>query len=232
MRREPRDHVEREIAALELWIGVEHNRNIHRVGDGAKIGFDLRIFQRKVRFEDRENAVGAQALIVFGLYDGIRRRCGGNAGDHRHAAVGRFDDHTQEWVDSKGERRSRVLPVLYHKAPASLDVSATACKDNPDGLKLKKEWPQAWEYYLKCKATAATAPPPIPTATEFGIKGTPIEDADFLGKDKLAYLKSLGFLTLEQLRDMSDSGCQNVGFGAKAWRKKAKEHLDVKAAGA
>ena len=142
--------------------------------------------------------------------------------------VGRFEDHTQEWVNSKGERCSRTRPVLYHKAPASLDVSSTPCKDNPDGEKLKKEWAPAWEYYLKCKAAAPTAPP-IPTATEFGIKGVPIEEADFLGKDRLAFFKSVGVLTVEQLCDMSDGICQNI-MGGKAMRKKAKEFLAAKKA--
>ena len=141
--------------------------------------------------------------------------------------VGRFEDHTQEWVDSTGTRRSRTLPVLYHKAPASLDVSSTTCKDNADGAKLKKEWAQAWAYYEKCKA-AGPAAPAIPTATEFGIKGTPIEEADFIGKDRLAFFKSMGFTTLEQVRDMSDGVAQNI-MGAKMMRKKAAEMLIVKA---
>ena len=142
--------------------------------------------------------------------------------------VGRFEDHTQEWVDSTGARRSRTLPVLYHRAPASLDISSTTCKDNAEGAKLKKEWAQAWAHYEKCKATQADAPPAIPTATEFGIRGTPVEEADFIGKDRMAFLKSMGVLTLEQLADMSDGVAQNI-MGAKAMRKKAKEFLIVKA---
>ena len=141
--------------------------------------------------------------------------------------VGRFEDHTQEWVDSAGERRSRVLPYLYRRAPASNDVDCVQCKPNTEFEKLKKEWSAAWADYEKRKASSPGAPP-IPTATEFGIKGTPIEEADFIGKDKLAFFKMTGCLTIEQLAEMSDSICQNI-MGGKMIRKKAKEYLIVKA---
>ena len=66
---EPRDDVEGKVAALELRIGVEHHRNVDRVGDGAEVGFDLRILEWKIGFEDGEDAVGAERLIVHGLCD-------------------------------------------------------------------------------------------------------------------------------------------------------------------
>ncbi len=55
------------------------------VGNGTKIGFDLRVFQREVGFQNGENAVGAELLIGFGLFDCIccGRRC--NTGDNGHA---------------------------------------------------------------------------------------------------------------------------------------------------
>jgi hypothetical protein len=143
--------------------------------------------------------------------------------------VGMFVDEVHEYTNREGVKCERTVTVLRHKVPGSQDVSASLCKDNPDGAKLKKEWPKAWELYEAKKAKAGTEPPPVPTATEYGIRGTPIEDADFIGKDKLTYLKHQGFLTLEQLRDMSDAQCQSVGFGAKSWRKKAAEMLIVKA---
>lgn len=144
-------------------------------------------------------------------------------------AVGRFVDIHDEYTNREGTKCERIVTVLLHKVPGSQDVSSNLCKDNPDGAKLKKEWSAAWELYAKTKAKEASQPPAIPTATEFGIKGTPIEEADFIGKDRLTYLKHQGFLTLEQLRDMSDAQCQSVGFGAKSWRKKANEYLIVKA---
>ena len=47
----------------KLRIGVEHDRNIDGVGDGAEIGFDLRVLEREVGFEDGEDAVGAEPLV-------------------------------------------------------------------------------------------------------------------------------------------------------------------------
>jgi hypothetical protein len=40
---EARDHVERKIAALKLWIGIEHHGNVDGIGNAAEIGFDLPI---------------------------------------------------------------------------------------------------------------------------------------------------------------------------------------------
>ena len=142
-------------------------------------------------------------------------------------AVGRFVDRDHEYTDRHGEKHIRTVTVLEHKFPGSQDVSTSLCKDNADGMKLRKEWSQAWALYEKQKAAAVGAPP-VPTATEYGIAGTPIETADFLGKDFISRLKLMGFLTLEQLADMSDATCNNVGFGARDWRKKAKQYLDGK----
>ena len=86
MRCEPRDAIEREIRTLELRIGIDHDGNIDRIRNGAKIGFDLRIGQRKIRLQDRQNAVGAEFLIRLRLRHRIQRRGRGNAGHDRHAA--------------------------------------------------------------------------------------------------------------------------------------------------
>ncbi|RPJ38985.1 MAG: hypothetical protein EHM35_03335 [Planctomycetaceae bacterium] len=139
-------------------------------------------------------------------------------------AVGRFVDITDEYTDRTGQKRTRELTVLLHKIPGSLEVSSSLCKDNPDGDKLKKQWPLAWAHYLKTKELEK-ASPPVPAATELGVSGLPIESLDFLGKDKMAYLRSMGFLTAEQLAGMSDADCQNVGFSARQWRKKAAQRL-------
>ena len=142
-------------------------------------------------------------------------------------AIGYFCDETHELTNSRGEKVSRTYTMLKHWVPGvSGDFSSTPCKDNADGAKLRKEWSQAWDHYLKEKAQAPAAPP-IPTAVEYGIAGTPIEDLTFLSADHLTRLKMMGFTTAEQLRDMSDTACNNVGFGAKGWRRKAAEHLVV-----
>ena len=143
-------------------------------------------------------------------------------------ASGRFVDHVHEYTNREGEKCSRTVVLLETKVPGSQDVSAQLVKDNSEGRKLKAEYSLAWAQYEKKKAAAPVAAP-VPTAVEYGIKGTPIEDLDFIGKDRLAMLKGMGFLTVEQVRDMSDSICDRVGMGAKSFRKKAAQHLVAKA---
>ena len=142
--------------------------------------------------------------------------------------VGRFRDLEDRYTTKEGEKKVRVVTILEHKVPGSADISSSMVKPfNKE--ELVRRFPQAWLAYEQEKERAATQPPPVPTATSLGIKGTPIEELDFLGKDKVAYLKSIGFLTAEQLSGMSDTDCQNVGFASKSWRKKAAEHLTGKA---
>ena len=88
---EPRDHVERQVAALELRIGVEHHRNVDRVGDGAEVGFDLRVLEREIGFENGEDAVGAELLVALGLLDRVGGGGRRDARDHRHALVRGLD---------------------------------------------------------------------------------------------------------------------------------------------
>lgn len=91
MACEPLDAVEREVRALELRIGVDHDGDVDRLCNRAEIGFDLRIGKREIRLQDRQNAVGPARLIRFRLRHGVQCRGRGDAGHHRHAAAGRFD---------------------------------------------------------------------------------------------------------------------------------------------
>ncbi len=91
MRRETRNHIQRQIGALELRIGVDHHGNIDRVRDGAKVRFDLRIAKREIRFQDGEDAVGTHLLIGPRLRHRIQRRGRDDAGDHRHPPLRSFN---------------------------------------------------------------------------------------------------------------------------------------------
>ena len=91
MRREPLDHIQRQVRALELRIGVDHDGDIDRIGNGTEVGFDLRLGERKIGFEDRQDTVGAALLIGFCLHDCVRGRCRGDAGNDGHAAIGGLD---------------------------------------------------------------------------------------------------------------------------------------------
>ncbi len=90
MRCQPRDHVEGEIAPLEIRIGVEHHRNVDGIGNGAEVGLDLRVFEREIGFENGKDAVGAKAVdsvLACSTASAVDGR--GNAGNHRHALVAR-----------------------------------------------------------------------------------------------------------------------------------------------
>ena len=67
---EPRNHIQREVRSLELRVGVHHHGNVDRIGNGAEIGFDLPVLERKIGFQDRKDAVGAEfdrSLLPGGL---------------------------------------------------------------------------------------------------------------------------------------------------------------------
>jgi hypothetical protein len=89
--REPRDHIERQVGALELRVGVDHDGNVDGVGNGAEVRFDLCIGNRKVRLHDRQNAVGSEFLMRSCLRHRVRCRRRGDAGDHGHAPLCGFD---------------------------------------------------------------------------------------------------------------------------------------------
>lgn len=141
--------------------------------------------------------------------------------------VGRFVDMEHEWTDAQGIKRKRMVTILEHKVPGSIDISSSIVKDF-NREELRRRFSKAWDIYEANKAKEAESPP-VPTAVEVGLKGTPIEELDFIGKDRLAFMKSMGFLLAEQVADMSDSICQNIS-GGKSLRKKAAEYLANKAA--
>jgi hypothetical protein len=139
-------------------------------------------------------------------------------------AVGRFDDFVKHFTDQQGKKQTRTKLMLYTKVPGAAEPSSQTVLDDKEGNEIKASYSLAWEDYLRRKASPQHEA--IPTATEYGVKGTPIEHANFLGKDYIARLKMMGFLTIEQLADMSDAACNNVGFGARQWKRKAAEYLD------
>ena len=138
--------------------------------------------------------------------------------------MGRFVDHMKEYTTADGQKHTKPVILLLHMFPGSSDVSSSLMKPFNEA-ELKKRFPTAWAYYEKTKAESANAPAEVPIATQIGMKGTPIEHVSFLGKDKIGYLKNMAFYTVEQLAALSDTECQNIGYGAKKWRKQASDYL-------
>ena len=145
-----------------------------------------------------------------------------------HQVVGRVVEVDKvHWAESKaaGHEVTRRVPVMETKVLSSADVSHQVIKDW-NRREVCNRFPGAWEAYEKAKASMAPVEPKAPAAPAPVSAGTPIDRAsDFLPADKVAWLKTIGFTSLEQLADMSDAQIQDMGTGARQWRKKAKTLL-------
>lgn len=112
-----------------------------------------------------------------------------------------------------------LVPVMLHKVAGSADYSVTELKPHTKG-EICARFPGAWEYYEKQKASTPEQPAEIAVPA-----GTPIDKADWIPREKLAWLAMQGFQSVEQLAAMSDTQIQTLGPGARTWAKKAKQFL-------
>lgn len=112
------------------------------------------------------------------------------------------------------------VPIMAAKVlgGTSVDVSTQEIKPH-NQIAVTSRFPGAWERYQELKGEKPQTEIVAPVA------GTPIENANFLHRDRLEYLKHAGFSTVEQLAAMSDAQMQSLGRGAREWRKKAVQHL-------
>jgi len=130
-------------------------------------------------------------------------------------------------IEKEHQARSReakrpvkiVVPAMLHKVVTSDDYSVTELKDH-NREEVCARFPGAWEHYVKLKGAPPAKPEELPE-----IKGTPIDQADWIAREKLAWLKLQGFSTVEQLAGMSDAQMQQLGAGARTWKKKASQYL-------
>ena len=134
--------------------------------------------------------------------------------------VGRFDEAPKVDVKASEAADKNVyvqVPILLSKFPGSTDVACQQVK--PFNKKeLIARFPDAWAYYQSAKQAPAVEGD-IPAVTS----GTPLHLAEFIPRDKVAWLQTIGFSTVEQLADMSDMTVSNLSRGASTWRKKAQE---------
>lgn len=134
--------------------------------------------------------------------------------------VGRFIDVESDDIAASKKAGKLVKmwrPALETKVVGSHDVSVQVVKPFNE-IQLRARFPGAWEHYEAKKK--GNPPPKIDP-----VDGVPIEEANFIGKEKLAWLKMQGFVTVEQLATMSDAQIQNLGHGARTWKKKAGQFL-------
>lgn len=138
--------------------------------------------------------------------------------------VGRFVDvEVTDIKASEVEQKTvyKRVPALESKVPGSSDVSVSRVKEF-NKKDLTARFPGAWDHY-ELHHAQDTAEDEVPVVR--GIAGTPLHKAEFIPRNAIPRLQDLGFSSLEQIRDMSDTTAQNIGHGAKAWRKKAGEFL-------
>jgi len=96
MGTQPFNNIDGQMAALEIRIGTNDDRQVGAVGNRAKILFRFLIAERKIGFKDRKGAVGAGVPIGNSLFDGVRSGCAGDIDDDRryarHGVDGDVDD--------------------------------------------------------------------------------------------------------------------------------------------
>lgn len=138
------------------------------------------------------------------------------------SVVGRIADVEKLHAAKSREAKRPVfimVPMMHAKVAGSHDISTQEIKEH-NREEIAARFPGAWEAYLKEKGGKVGEPEEVPD-----INGMPIDKADFIAREKLAWLKLQGFSTVEQLAAITDSQMQALGPGARTWAKKAKQLL-------
>jgi hypothetical protein len=115
-----------------------------------------------------------------------------------------------------------MTPVLESKVAGSTDVAHQYLGHLPDHDReeICARFPGAWENYEAHKGGDLGKIKEVPT-----LQGTPIDRAEWIAREKIAWLRMQGLTTVEQLAAISDAQMQQLGTGARTWAKKAKQYL-------
>ena len=131
--------------------------------------------------------------------------------------VGRFEYHDILDVPASkaaDEERYRQIVVCRMKVTGSADEDVVKVKDDNQN-QLVKRFPDAWLAFQ---------------GQEIEIKGVPLKALGFPDQVNIV-LQLNGVVTVEQLAELSDMACQNVGFGTRKRREAAVEYMKHGAAG-
>src|ERR1043166_4930936 len=109
---------------------------------------------------------------------------------------------------------TKQIIVLQTRIPGDVDVPPYIKVRPENRVELIKRFPDAW------KAFEGHDVAPV---------GTPLT-ALKIGSDKTLELRLMGVRTMEQLANLSDQQCENLGFGMKTLRQNAKEYLGMEGA--
>lgn len=145
--------------------------------------------------------------------------------------VGRFVDTSIDVTNKDGEQTTFVRPALESKVAGNSSEVAFQLVKPFNEKELIARCPEGWKHYKALKEAEKAAPPPqsgVPLVSDMPVKGIPIEELGLFSHDKVVWFKTQGIYTVEQIADLSDTVCQNLGFGAKAWRKKANDYMKQK----
>lgn len=111
------------------------------------------------------------------------------------------------------EEKTRDIVVCRMKAAGSVDESVVKVKpDNQE--QLVRRFPDAWLAFQ---------------GQEVKVEGTPIAALGFPEQVNVT-LQLGGILSVEQLADLTDMACQNIGFGTRKRREAAQAYLQSGAA--
>lgn len=141
--------------------------------------------------------------------------------------LGRFVDIEKEDTaasEKAGHKITVMRPLLQAKVTGSHDISTQIVKPFNQN-ELAARFPGAWENYQAHKAKGLPKPEVEIPVIEQSVPGTPLHEADFLPKDRIAWLMQQDIQTIEQLRDLSDIQIQKMGHGVSKWRKQAGDWL-------
>jgi hypothetical protein len=106
------------------------------------------------------------------------------------------------------EERYKNAIVCYTKASGSSDVSAVKVKEG-NQRELVRRFPEAWAAFQ---------------GEEVNIDGTPLSDLG-IPDQRITEFQLNGVLSVEQLAELSDIACQNIGFGVRRQRGEAQDYL-------
>ena len=103
----------------------------------------------------------------------------------------------------------RKIIVLESKAIASSDVSVQPVKPYNE-REFRTRFPEAWAAFQ---------------GEEVKIVGTPVKQMGVFTEDQVLFLQLNGVLSVEQLAGLDDAKCNNLGFGWRTSRQKARDFL-------
>ena len=125
--------------------------------------------------------------------------------------VGRFIEiEVVDPIESTKQQKEvgKIVPALESKIPGSQDTAVQRLKDF-NRKELLGRFPGAWDHFEKHREVREDVIPVIRM-----VKGTPIDAADFISRQKARELSDQGFVTVEHLAEMSEAVKQYLGRGA------------------